>query len=90
MSVHRRRLFIQFNGVAYMIFASAVVDVIDAPPAYGGLGKFKVNVWGKEPHDYVRIYEIQAKTEGDAAREGIDRFVADIEQLLTADEENPQ
>jgi hypothetical protein len=73
-----------------MVLASATVDVLSHPPAYGGLGRFKVNVWGKEPHDYVRIYEIQAKTETDAAREGISRFVSDIEALLAADEENPQ
>jgi len=65
-----------------MVFASAVVDVIDAPPPSGGLGKFRVEVWGKEPHDYVRIYDISAKSDDAAAREGLDRFVADIEQLL--------
>lgn len=70
------------------IFANAVVDVIDAPPAHGqGLGKFKVTVWGKEPHDFVRIYEIQAKEDNIAAREGIDRFVEDIGQLIAQDKE---
>lgn len=66
-----------------MIYANAVVDVIDAPPAHGkGLGKFKVTVWGKEPHDYVRTYEIQGKDDNMAAREGLDRFVAEITRLL--------
>ena len=66
-----------------MIQASAVVDVIDAPPAHGhGLGKFKVTVWGREPHDYVRVYEIQNKDDNMAAREGLDRFVEDITRLL--------
>jgi hypothetical protein len=66
-----------------MIYANAVVDVIDAPPAHGqGLGKFSVTVWGKEPHDYVRVYEIQAKDDNMAAREGIDRFVEEISRLL--------
>ncbi len=70
------------------IFANAVVDIIDSPPAHGhGLGKFKVTVWGKEPHDFVRIYEIQAKEDNIAAREGIDRFVEDIGQLLAKDKE---
>lgn len=70
------------------IFANAVVDIIDPPPAHGhGLGKFKVTVWGKEPHDFVRIYEIQAKEDNIAAREGIDRFVEDIGQLLAKDKE---
>ena len=66
-----------------MIYCSATVDVIDAPPAHGqGLGKFKVECWGREPHDYVRIYEIAAKDDNMAAREGIDRFVDDITALL--------
>jgi len=66
-----------------MIPASAVVDVIESPPAHGqGLGKFRVECWGKYPYDYVRIYEIQAKDDNAAAREGIDRFVEEIEKLL--------
>lgn len=66
-----------------MIFASAVVDVIDEPPPHGhGLGKFKVTVWGKEPHDYVRVYEIQAKDDNMAAREGLERFSDEITRLL--------
>ena len=72
-----------------MILASATVDIIDAPPPHGqGLGKFKVEVWGKEPHDYVRVYEIAAKTDSMAAREGLDRFVADITRLLEDSEGN--
>ena len=66
-----------------MILANAVVDVINAPPPHGqGLGKFKVTVYGKEPHDYVRIYEISAKSDDRAAREGLERFVSEIEELL--------
>jgi len=66
-----------------MILASAIVDVIDAPPAHGqGLGRFLVEVWGKEPHDYVRRYEIQARDDNMAAREGLDRFVDEITRLL--------
>jgi hypothetical protein len=65
------------------ILCSATVDVIDAPPAHGhGLGKFRVTVYGREPHDYVRIYEIQAKEDNIAAREGLDRFVEDITKLI--------
>lgn len=68
-----------------MIYASAIVDVIDEPPPHGqGLGRFRVTVYGKEPHDYVRIYEIQAKSDNIAAREGLDRFVDDITRLLEA------
>lgn len=66
-----------------MILANAIVDVIDAPPAHGhGLGRFMVEVWGKSPHDYVRRYEIQAKDDNMAAREGLDRFVEEIGELV--------
>lgn len=66
-----------------MIYANAVVDVIDAPPAHGqGLGKFRVECWGKEPHDFVRTYEVSAKSDSMAAREGLDRFVEEITRLL--------
>ena len=66
-----------------MIYANAVVDVIDSPPAHGqGLGKFRVEVWGKEPNDYVRVYEIAAKDDNMAAREGLDRFVDEIGKLI--------
>lgn len=65
------------------VFCNAVVDVIDAPPPHGkGLGKFKVEVWGREPHDYVRIYEITARDDNMAAREGLDRFVEEITKLI--------
>lgn len=68
-----------------MILAQSVVDVIDEPPPHGqGLGKFRVTVFGKEPHDYVRIYEIQAKSDNVAAREGLDRFIDEIERLVEA------
>jgi hypothetical protein len=40
---------------------------------------FKVEVWGAEPYDYVRIYEIQAKSDTMAAQSGIQRFVAEME-----------
>jgi len=66
-----------------MIYANAVVDVIDKPPAHGqGLGKFTVTVYGREPHDYVRIYQISGKSEDVAAREGLEKFVSDITELL--------
>ena len=53
-----------------------------APSAQHGLGKFKVEVWGKEPNDYVRIYEITARDDNMAAREGLDRFVEEITKLI--------
>jgi len=66
-----------------MIYANAVVDVLEAAPPHGkGLGKYKVEVWGKEPHDYVRVYEIASKTDTLAAREGLDRFCEEIGKLV--------
>jgi hypothetical protein len=62
------------------VLASAIVDVIK-PASPVGLGLFRVEVWGKEPYDYTRHYEIQAKTDTLAAQEGIRRFVAEMENL---------
>ena len=71
-----------------MIQASAIVDVLQDPPPHGkGMGRFRVEVWGKEPHDYVRVYEIAAKDDNKAAREGLDKFVEDISALI-ADKDN--
>ncbi len=71
-----------------MIQASAIVDVLQDPPPHGkGMGRFRVEVWGKEPHDYVRVYEIAAKDDNKAAREGLDRFVEDIGKLISAESE---
>ena len=71
-----------------MIQASAIVDVLQDPPPHGrGMGRFRVEVWGKEPHDYVRVYEIAAKDDNKAAREGLDRFVEDIGKLISAERE---
>jgi len=70
-----------------MILANAIVDVLSAPPAHGqGLGKFRVEVWGREPHDYVRVYEIAAKDDNMAAREGLDKFVEEISALIAKKE----
>ena len=60
-----------------MIRARAVVDVMRSPGAVG-LGLYRVEVWGEEPHDFVRIYDIEAKDENLAAREGLDRFQAEF------------
>lgn len=65
------------------IFAKATVDV-DQEATPIRLGKYRVEVWGAfEPYDYVRIYVIQARSEDQAAREGIDRFVEEIGVLLS-------
>jgi len=63
------------------IGASAVVDVI-RPATPRTLGAFKVEVWGREPHDYVRIYDISARNDTLAAQQGIQRFVKEIEAML--------
>lgn len=61
------------------ILANAVVDVIQ-PATPIKIGTFRVEVWGKEPYDYVRVYEIQAKTDTMAAQEGIRRFTAEFDE----------
>ncbi len=63
------------------ILASATVDVV-RPSTPKGLGMFRVEVWGKEPHDYVRTYDIQAKSDNMAAHEGMRRFREEIADLL--------
>lgn len=68
-----------------MIPANATVDT-DREPRNGMLGHFKVEVWGREPHDYVRTYSIQAKSDTMAAQEALQRFSDEIERLLAGDE----
>jgi hypothetical protein len=67
------------------VLASAVVDVLK-PASPVSLGNFKVEVWGQTPYDYVRIYEIMAKSDNVAAQEGIRRFVKEMEALNTPKE----
>jgi hypothetical protein len=62
------------------VLASAIVDAIK-PSTPKTIGHFKVEVWGKAPYDYVRVYEIMAKNDTIAAQEGIRRFVAEMEKL---------
>ena len=64
------------------VLANAVVDVIK-PSTPVRVGSFKVEVWGKPPHDYVRTYEIIAKSDTVAAQEGIQRFVREMEAMDT-------
>lgn len=63
-----------------MVMANAIVDEV-RPATPKGLGLFKVEVWGKPPYDYVRTYEIQAKSDNIAAREGLERFVQEMEAM---------
>jgi hypothetical protein len=62
------------------VLASAIVDVLK-PATPQRIGNFRVEVWGKAPYDYVRVYEIMAKTDTIAAQEGIRRFVTEMEVL---------
>jgi hypothetical protein len=62
------------------VLASAIVDVIK-PSTPVTIGNFKVEVWGQQPYDYVRTYEIMAKSDTVAAQEGIRRFVSEMEAL---------
>tara|TARA_R110000868_G_scaffold115530_1_gene308432 strand:+ start:78 stop:290 length:213 start_codon:yes stop_codon:yes gene_type:complete len=66
------------------ILARATVDVeVDATPIR--LGRFRVEVFGDEPHDYVRVYTIQAASDTMSAQEGLRRFVDEIEKLVEKD-----
>ncbi|CAB4130631.1 hypothetical protein UFOVP120_19 [uncultured Caudovirales phage] len=65
-----------------MIPARAIVDVLRDPSPIG-MGSFRVEVWGDEPHDYVRVYTINAASDTLAAQEGLRRFVDEIELLLS-------
>ena len=62
------------------VLASAVVDVI-TPNTPVRIGNFRVEVWGQDPYDYVRHYEIMAQSDTVAAQEGIRRFVDEMEAL---------
>jgi hypothetical protein len=62
------------------VLCNAIVDEEQPPAKDGkGLGKYRVEVWGRPPHDYVRIYQIQAASDTLAAQEGLRRFVAEME-----------
>ena len=67
------------------VLASAVVDVLK-PSTPVTIGHFRVEVWGKEPYDYVRTYEIMAKSDTIAAQEGIQRFVREMEAMDSSKE----
>jgi hypothetical protein len=67
------------------VLASAVVDVI-TPNTPRRIGNFRVEVWGQNPHDYVRHYEIMAQSDTVAAQQGIARFVAEMEALGLTEE----
>jgi hypothetical protein len=61
------------------------VDV-DKEPTAVSLGRYRVEVWGRQPHDYVRVYTINAASYTLAAQEGLRRFSDEISLLLSAEE----
>ena len=65
-----------------MIPASAVIEVLRRPSPIE-LGQFRVEVWGREPHDYVRAYTVEAKSDTLAAQDGLRRFDEEISALLS-------
>ena len=60
------------------VLASATVEVMK-PNTPKTIGNFRVEVWGQDPYDFVRHYEIMAQSDTIAAQEGIRRFVAEME-----------
>jgi hypothetical protein len=64
-----------------MIPANAIITVI-REPADDQPGRFGLEVWGREPHDYVRFYVIEAKSDNLAAQEALARFSEEISALL--------
>ena len=62
------------------VFANATVDVI-TPSTPQQFGQFKVHCWGVEPYNYTFDYVITARTDMQAAQQGIQKFVKDAEDL---------
>jgi regulatory protein YycH of two-component signal transduction system YycFG len=63
------------------ILCSAIVDEMNVTNIKNGLKQFMVEVWGEKPFDYRRLYTIDAKSDNNAAQEGIRRFVEEMEAL---------
>ena len=65
--------------------ASAVVDKLRD----GSVPLWEVETWGEPPHEHRRTYQIEAKSNNDAAQEGIRRFVEEMLNLSEDDEDAP-
>lgn len=63
-----------------MVKAKAIVDILRESLTKGD-NMYRVEVWGEEPHDFVRTYTIDGKSDTFAAQEGIRRFVEEMENL---------
>ena len=62
------------------VLASAIVDEI-TPGGINAGRVFKVQVWGQEPHDFTRTYEIMAQSDTIAAQRGIQQFTDEMDAL---------
>jgi hypothetical protein len=62
------------------ILANAIVDLVK-PSTPTRMGVFSVQVWGQDPYDFTRTYEIMAQSDNIAAQQGIQRFVNEMEAL---------
>ena len=79
-------LFTQHKEVIAMserVLASAIVDKLEDGPS----PVWSVEVWGQPPFSERRIYTIEAKTDNNAAQEGINRFVEEMENLASVRKE---
>jgi len=68
------------------ILAQATVELIEER-GYGGIAPtsfWEVTVWGQPPYDSRRTYTLEAKTDNNAAQEGIRLFVEEMENLRDA------
>jgi hypothetical protein len=63
------------------VLAQAIVDVI-RPSTPVMFGLFKVTVWGQEPYNFTRVYEIPAQSDNMAAQQGIQRFETEASFLF--------
>lgn len=71
----------EWTEMSERILANAIVDLIEDCP----VPLWEVRVFGGVPGDeHVRIYAISAKTDDNAAQEGIRRFVEEMENLRDA------
>jgi hypothetical protein len=59
------------------VCASAKVELIQR----GVVSMWEVEVWGEDPHDHRRTYQIKSRSDNDAAFEGIRQFVEEMENL---------
>ena len=69
---------------AVEVRASASVDMVK----FGTPPTWEVTVWGEEPHDCRRTYIITAKSDNEAAFEGISQFIDEMQNLDSANEED--